>query len=262
MIYIMEVLAIALIMIMSQIGSGQEASEAKAIWESAIKAKGGRNALAKINNILIQYTSPSRTTSGRAYEREETALTVLPDKVWSYTDERPEVFGEFVSMLNYEKMIQYFGPKGSSEISTKPIPDKDRTRKDYQNSTIFYLMESKWLKPKPLGVKEDTLGSEKVLIVQTNVDGRRVDFALNRSNYLPTKIITYDTDVDGVVRAHEMTLSNYIEIDGIKIPRTAKYDMFGTKNLTVRFNVNYDPSIFTHVPNELGPDAWQRKELK
>lgn len=257
--YILEVLGIALIMMMSQTVSGQGASEAERVWELAIKAKGGREALYKVHNILAQSTSQSRTTSGRAYQREETALIALPDKVWTFTDERPEVFGEFVIMLNYENMTEYMGPKGGAEILTKAIPANGRPLKAYQNMAIFHLMESRGLKPKLLGAKDGTLGKEKVLIVQTDVDGRRVDFALNRDTYLPAKITTYDTGTDGVTRANELQLSNYVEIDGIRVARTAKYNKFGTRNLTIRFNVDYDPSIFVRAPTKLSPDAWKPK---
>lgn len=258
--YLLKIVAgIVLGLVVPQTAAAQGEREAERVWELAIKAKGGRGSLYKVHNILGESTSEARATSGRTYKRTRVSLAVLPDKIWSYTDERPEVFGETAVMLDYENMVEYFSVNGREKVIASPIPARRHDMKAYQNSAIFYLMEPKWLKPRIVGMTSASIDGGRVFIVQTTVDGRRVDFALSQASYLPMKISLYDTGSDGVTRRNEMRLSNYVEVDGIKVPRTTTYNKQGVENLTIRFNVDYDPLIFTRSPTTLTPDAWQGK---
>ena len=129
-------IGIVLMMILPSGVIAQTSGNAGRVWEAAIEAKGGRAALYRIHSIFMDSTSQSRTISGRPYQHKETAIMVLPFKGWSYTDDRPEVFGETVSMVNYENMTGYFGGKGN-DIFAAPLSADERELKNYQNPTIF-----------------------------------------------------------------------------------------------------------------------------
>jgi hypothetical protein len=247
-------------MIISGLAFAQEPTPAQEVWEKAITAKGGRERLYQVSNILKHWSSPARTASGRRYHRTGTALSVLPDKVWSYTDHGPEVFGKIAHMSDYENLTEYFWADGRKNVTAKPLPlGFVRSMKFHQNTTIFYLMESKWLKPKLVDMNSSSVAGDKVFVIQTSVDGRRVDFAISQKTYLPLKITMHDVGSNGKVYIHKMLMDNYVEIDGVKVPLRTKYDDQEWVTSRVRFNEDYDPSIFLRAPDNLGPDSWSTK---
>lgn len=243
---------------MAQINIAQGETEAQRLWELMIKAKGGREALHKVNNILVQSNSRSQTTSGREYQHKRESLAVLPDKIWSYDDARPDVFGVTTYMGNYENMTEYFWAEGRQNVVAEPISSAyGRAMKAYQNTTIFCLSESRWLEPRVIDMKTDLVGSEKVFVIQTNVDGRRVDFAVSQKTYLPVKIILYEVGTNDPSRRDELLLSNYLEVEGIQVAQVEQFNRQGIETLKIRFNVEYDPSIFVRAPKKMGSNAWK-----
>jgi hypothetical protein len=58
---------------------------AREVWERAVEAKGGRDRLNSIENVLTQ----GRYRGGRPF----VYLHVFPDRYWEYDDRRPLVFG-------------------------------------------------------------------------------------------------------------------------------------------------------------------------
>lgn len=253
---------IGVIMAQKEISSDTK-TEAEKVWEIAIKAKGGRERLYEIESIQESSTKDSRSSDGKKYVTRSEALIVLPNKVWVYADESGSVFGITQSMLNYEDMTGYFGQKNSSNTITEPLSSHERKLKAYQNSTILYLLESKWLKPHVIGVKPGKVDGTDVQIVETRIDGRRVDVAFDLKTFLPTQIEFYDTGFDGGPRLNTARLWNYTEVDGIKVPQAMTYSgtisKGGVEKMTIRFNVEYDPDIFLKPPAKLTPEAWKKK---
>lgn len=249
-------------LVMSQSNQPVEgvASAAQKVWDLAIEAKGGRQRIYKIEVVVEHSSSRARTHTGKVYERKGVAVIALPHKVWSYRDDGPSVFGRTAVMLDYENMTEYFWADGRKNVLAEPMPNEyARGLKAYQNTTIFYLMESRWLKPTLLGMKSSSINGEKVFVIETDMDGRRVDFGVSHKTYLPIKIFLYDVGSNGVTYKHEMLLEDYKEIDGIKVPLRTKYDDQGWETSTIQFNVDYDPSIFLRAPDNLGPDSWRPK---
>ncbi len=240
-------------------------------WEMAITAKGGRDRLYKIETILNSSikesrtisVKESRTTLGKTYVAHHESLIVLPDKVWVYSDESASVFGITVSMLNYENLTGYFG-QGPTKVT--PLSPHERTLKGYQNATILYLMESKWLKPEIVGMRSEKADGVDVYLIETCIDGRRVDFALDKKTYLPVQIRFHNVSSNGKTYIHTARLTKYVDVDGIKVPQEMSYSdtvtRGGTEKLTIQFNVEYDPDIFIKPPAKLTPDAWKRKASK
>jgi hypothetical protein len=53
-------------------------------------------------------------------------------------------------------------------------------------------------------------------------------------------------------------LSDYVEISGIKVPQTIKYDDGTEYNQSYQFNVEYNKDVFIRPPGiEAGPEAWK-----
>lgn len=235
-------------------------AEAEKVWEIAIKAKGGRDKLDGIKSIQGYSETESRFLWKR-FVHKEAFLCVLPKKVWSYQGKQG-VFGVITSMLDYENMTTYFGEAGGN-ISLRQIEGNEKHGKGYQNSTILYLMESKWLKPDIIGLRPDKADGVDVRLVETYVDGRRVDFALDKKTYLPIQIRFHNVSSNGKIYIHTARLSKYVEVDGIMVPQKVSYSdtitRGGTEKMTIKFNVEYDPSIFLKPPSKLTPDAWKKK---
>lgn len=229
--------------------------EAERIWELAIKAKGGRERLTQVESI--QGSSVRKAyRRGRIHELRDEFLAVLPNKIWSYRDDGPGVFGVIVAMLDYDSQTMYFGQRGSQRVA-KPMSDGDRRAISYQNTTLFYLMESKWLQPIPQAVEQGKIGRADVYILQTDANGRRVDFVLDRQNFLPIEVRTHDAEKDGKVFIHVCKLLNYTQVDGIMVPQLENYEGQGLATLAIRFNVEYNPEIFKALPADVRPDSWK-----
>jgi hypothetical protein len=134
-------------------------------------------------------------------------------------------------------------------------------------------METQWVKPVPVSVTHGRIGQQLVDIIHTLIDGRRVDFALDRESHLPVNISIHfsqignraakkSSDLPEVdVPLHSITLSDYAPVDGIQMPRTVNFDRTLNVQTSYRFNVAYDESIFERPPDiRAGPEAWRPKQ--
>jgi len=85
----------------------QQQEEAVRVWERPIAAKGGRERLHSVRNVVISSHGEyaSRLFKKNRVRREE--LLVLPNKYWFSDDYRPDVFGLTVSMYNYDRNTTY-----------------------------------------------------------------------------------------------------------------------------------------------------------
>ena len=233
--------------------------DAEKLWELAIKAKGGRTKLESVETLLVTSEGEAITSSGKSYIRKRVALAVLPYKIWSYEDSMPDVFGITVSMDNYQNNTEYFWANGRKKVKAIEMSPRAKKAKAYQNSTIFYLMESRWLKPKILGIAPISSAGVNTYLIQTIVDDRRVDFELDRTTYLPTKIVVYEVGIDGVSRNSEMNLMDYVEVDGIKVPQRTQFESQLSERTKFGFNVDYNPSIFERAPENFDAMSWKPK---
>jgi len=234
---------------------------AEEIWDRVIEAKGGRAALHRVSSVQGSSSSTSRTNLGDAYPLTSVFLAVLPHKVWTCEDARPSVFGVTSLMLNYEDMTSYFALPGR-ENKTVALTQLQRSRRDYQNTTILYLTESRWLKPRIVAAREDIVDRIPGYIVETDVDGRRVDFFVDRTTYLPNRIDFHNVGPDAIVHTSKAILSDYKVVDGVKVPHRLSFEGSSPASETIRFNVDYDPEIFVKPPSKITPDSWKKSQGK
>ena len=186
-------------------------------------------------------------------------LYVFPAKLWLWDDYRPAVFGLWVHMYNFETKVKQVITDGEPNHPSEPILDKDAYRKDdLVNAQLCYLLESRWIKPKPLKVSAEKIGSQVFDVVQTEFEGARYDFTLDRKTHLPIRF-TFYTQYGGKVYTHVNTLTDYADVDGIQVPLTTRMEDGHTEKLSIMFNVEYDEDIFTKpLSIAAGPQAWMK----
>ncbi len=233
--------------------------QAEELWEQAIAAKGGRERLHKVRNMLISsHTEYRRGLFGLRRGRTRTEqLYVFPNKYWYWDDLRPGVLGLAVSMYN-----------GDTEASWLTYPDDRRSPRKLSldvtqemsvliRAQLFDLMETKWVRPKPIKVRTAQLGGKRVDVVQAVIDEYLVDFYLDRETHLPLKVTRFGESPMGPnTELSSALLSEYADVDGIQMPH--KIEDIPQR---YRFNVDYDEALFEVPPTvEAGPEAWRPKK--
>ena len=230
--------------------------EAERLWELAIAAKGGRERLYAVRNMVISRRAEYTTHLFKKNQVHQEGLYVFPNKYWFWNDLRPDVFGLNVKMYNFDSNMCYSITPENPHQPPEPITrtPSDKTLADVQ---LSYLLETRWFKPVLVKASSGRVGLQKVDIVETRVNDYRVDFAFDRRTHLPIRKSYYRV-VNNKTYVDVIKLSDYAEISGIKVPLTVEYDD-GTKyKASVQFNVEYNEDIFVKPPPiEAGPEAWK-----
>jgi hypothetical protein len=235
----------------------KQSEEAVRLWEQAVAAKGGRERLHAVHNLVVSSRGKYLSRSLKKNQVRGETLFVLPNKYWDWDDYRPDVFGLRISMYDYDSNTKYVISDGDPNHTLEPITDKDKQRRNLLLSLLPYLTETKWLKPVITRVSSGRVGLQPVDIVQTTVEGKRVDFALDRKSHLPVRISYYSVDKN-MTYLSTIDLSNYVDIGGIKMPQTVKSEDGTTYKQDYKLNVEYNENIFVKPPPiEAGPEAWK-----
>ncbi|HZE71870.1 MAG TPA: hypothetical protein VE135_20365 [Pyrinomonadaceae bacterium] len=230
--------------------------EVQRLWDQAIAAKGGRERLDAVRNLIISSGAKYRTSAFKENHIRQEMLYALPNKFWTWNDLRPDVFGLRIEMYNYDTNVKYVITDGEPNHQPEPITDNKR-KELFLNSLLPVLPESKWLKPVLVKASIGSRGLRPVDVVQTTVNGKRVDFALDPKTHLLVTVSYYDV-VSDKTYVTSLALSNYVEISGIKVPQTIKYDDGTEYNQSYQFNVEYNQDLFIKPPSiEAGPEAWR-----
>ena len=170
----------------------KQLSRAEQVWEQAIVAKGGRKRLESVRSIFISQRS-NYWHGLKKYEVFTEELAVFPGKSWSWTDYRPDVFGLTVEMYNFDTGIKYISNADVPPPQPHAISGYETTLSQTYG-LLGYLMETKWLKPKVIGLDEGTFEKRKVDLVFTmlkdDVEGffsedLYIDVLINRTPHLP-----------------------------------------------------------------------------
>jgi len=244
---------------------------AQQVWKQSIIAKGGRERLYSVRNMVISSSGsykplqfkiqPGGKVSSRSGKQNKVVseeLYVFPDKLWAWTDYRPTVFGLRITMYNYQTKTKYVITDGEPNHPAEPIAENELARRGFPVTQLIYLMESSWLKPKPVKVTTEQIGSRFVDVVQTEVDGQRYDFAIDSETHLPVRFTSY-SEYKGKAYSNANNLSDYTDVDGIRVPLTIELEDGHTEKSNIMFNVEYDERIFTNPPSiEAGQKAWMK----
>jgi len=223
-------------------------AEAERIWESAVAAKGGRERLHAVHSILD-------TTAWGKYRL--VSLYAFPGRFWRY-DQEPEPFGLSAEMINAERGVGYVAnsddPKSPHGLGGD-FPASAR----YVNNTeqMYYLLETRWLKPQPFEASAGEVGGRRADVVRARVAGREAVFFFDRKTHLTLKVVFPSTNGEGP----GVWFKDYAEVDGVMLPTKVSYHR-NNKYLACSFllNPNFDERVFERVPTiEAGPDAWRRR---
>jgi len=240
----------------------QQGQQARELWEKAIRAKGGREKLLQIKSVVETSTAEYTTHKGRQNTIKKTELSVFPDKYWSWEDMRPDVFGLRVDMSNYETRMAYVvTPDSRQEDALRPVSfsrwDKDASLLYPQ---IFYFMETKWVKPEPISIYSVLINGQNVQVIRTDVFGQRFDLVIDNETNLPIRFIAYGTINGKEVPTVVTDLSDYLEINGIKMPQKATPEKGITYTSKFELNPEYNKDIFEKPTGiDAGPEAWRAK---
>ena len=246
----------------------EQRAAAQRIWEQMIEAKGGRERLDQVENIVVEERLYLTFPPGRKFkngEQHTVGVYVFPDRVWSWQDARSTVFGASASVSDVTKGIHYFVLPGD-DIREGTDTKGAANALEYQQ--LIFLNETRWFKPVPVRVLSGGDIPRNMDAIEASVNGKRVDYWVNRKSHLPARIIKYEISpanhffhYDRMYNV-QYSLSNYHEIDGIRIPyRVSQMQDHSTgvsDRYIVRLNVKVRDDLFSKPPRfEDGPDAWK-----
>jgi hypothetical protein len=236
--------------------------QARVLWEQAIAAKGGREKLYGVKNMAISSRAEYGTHLGKRNSIQQEELFVFPHKMWTWNDMRPDVFGLRVEMYNYEARTFYILVPDDPDKKTRQVANHKRWEDStLLNTQLFYFMETKWVQPMPIAVYEGEIRKQAVDIVQTQVNGKRVDFALDPVTHLPVRFVVYGIVGGALIPIVVADLADYVEVSGIKVPQKATPENGSTFNSKIQINVDYNEIIFVRPTTiEAGPEAWRPKK--
>ncbi|MGB9179304.1 MAG: hypothetical protein WCB68_08655, partial [Pyrinomonadaceae bacterium] len=135
--------------------------EAERLWEQAVAAKGGRERLYSVRNMVVS------SFRGKGVEYGSVELFEFPSKYWGWYGD-PQPLGQYVRMYNLEDRVQYTGndiaPDSSTKVHEQHLEGGQITVDDAQ---LMFLLETKWIKPVLTGVSSDRVGRNRADVVQT-----------------------------------------------------------------------------------------------
>jgi hypothetical protein len=248
-------------------GGQQESTqqEARRIWEQAVAAKGGRERLYAVQNLVISTVGNYTTGSGKTNTVRTDAFFVFPNKVWTWVDFRPDVLGLTVEMLNFDSNIHYLITSDNSPPVRQTIPYTE-TSASQTHGLLAYLLETRWVKPELVSARTERIVRRTVDVVRTTVrdeiegfapENKYIDFAFDRETHLPICVRYYHRRGDEEVLDVAENLSDYTEVNGIKVPQKSEVDGKVDK-ISIQLNVPYNEDIFTKPPSvAAGPEAWK-----
>ena len=245
-----------------------EREKALKIWELAVAAKGGRDRLHSVQSLVIS-TSGTYSHRAKRYQRYNEALFVLPNKIWIWNDQRPDVFGLTLEVSNFETNKRFVTNSDREHPIPRAIPTYE-TPLSRTYGLLAYLMETRWVRPQVENLSTATINGTAVDIVRTMVQDTaegfekksvRIDFALDRQTHLPVQVIFYQKTTQGEEVSLTESLSQYVEVDGIKIPTRRVVGGAGREELAFQFNVTFDANIFDNPPSlRAGPKGWKESK--
>ncbi|HJQ34728.1 MAG TPA: hypothetical protein VJ866_21445 [Pyrinomonadaceae bacterium] len=225
---------------------------AEELWEKAVAAKGGREQLQKVNSLLLWYRDTWRNFLGIVEHRGDVeALYVFPDKIWSWDDGLPPPFTLSAGWIDVSRNRQCHISKGSGAVTcgaarnVRSPGDEGLVRVQY-----LYLLETRWVKPTPVGVSEGRIGLKKVDVLRTRFRENRIDYFLDRKTHLPLRVTVFF--VSGRVQ-ESLDFSEYTNVGGVMMPGKQERG-----HINFQINPPYDETVFTRPPAlEAGPHAWR-----
>ena len=222
-------------------------SEAQRLWETSVRAKGGRERLHSVETILVRGGSSQR----------DVRLIAFPDRYWRWSDSRPSPVGLTVTMFNLSLGKSYFSVL-NDEGSPRQLLDLENDKVILMEEQLTFLLETRWSRPVPVDVLQTQVDGRQCPVVVIEIQGHLMGVALDVKSRLPRAILMYP---DGDIEQQPFTfvrLKDYRIIDGILLP--TKVAFTGTSYLKIEctLNVKHSLHLFETPPSiQAGPDAWR-----
>ena len=231
----------------------QDTRRAEELWEQAVAAKGGREQLYKVNGLLISYRDTVRNFLGVVVHRGDVeTLYAFPDRLWSWDDGLPPPFSltvRWVDLSRNRSCVLYKGAAAPTcDTAQPPGGPNDHGLAQTQ---YLYLLETRWVKPTPVGVSEGRIGLKKVDVLHARFRDNRIDYFLDRKTRLPLRVSVFYKDSKRATLS--LDFSEYASVGGVMMPG-------GQHKGHINFQINppYDEAVFTRPPSlEAGPHAWR-----
>jgi hypothetical protein len=255
-----------------------ERARAAALWEEAVRAKGGRERLRSVQSLLITSTIDARAPRG-SNTKDAVRLYAMPGRVWVYTYTPEFDVKVDATVINTDRKLCLvtLAPAHGGVRGLSPCLAETFTQYLLQDPVI-YLMETEWVRPVPLRARTEGKGKKQVDVVEVEVGQLRMDFYLDGKTRLPFKIVT--EWYGGIGRATgklgqmEVLLEEYAEVEGVRMPRrvTRRHLPYHRESVTdpptgieerahYQFNVTYAPTVFDRpVPKNVKPDDWKQRQ--
>lgn len=245
-----------------QTSTEREKIEAEQLWEKMIEVKGGREKLHSINNLMWSI--------GEKPEDTAIYLEVYPNKHWDWVRLKSFHNTMWVRMSNMENCEWFIA--GYTSFNSEKVSEEEcqlNRLKNLQEASIF-LLETKWLQPKPIRVTRHKINREEFDVVETlipaNNEGlfERMDFYIDPKSLLVQRVLEY---YKGKPSGFNL-FKDYVSVDGIKMPVYSASYLYRHWNEKIRlksstkmkwnFNVEYNEQIFEKPPSvKAGADAWK-----
>ena len=232
-------------------GSDRE-QEAMILWEQAITAKGGREALHQVDSLAMSYQETVRNFLGITVHRGPVErLYVFPNKSWEWDDGLPPPFKLTVRLLNIERNLRCYLHATAPAPTCGPAKQYDSPADEGLTQVQYlYLMETRWVKPIPIAVTQEHLGFTRVDVLHTRFENKRINYFLDRKTHLPRRVSVFHGNSE---RPLTIDLSEYINVAGVQMPSKQKKG-----KITFEVNPRYDADVLTTPPSiEKGPKAWR-----
>ena len=232
----------------------QNTRQAQALWEQAVAAKGGREQLYRVNSLLISYRDTVRNFLGVVVHRGDVeTLYAFPGRMWGWDDGLPPPFSLTVTLLDVGRDRRCALYKGAAA----PVCDPARRKgvepdEGLVQAQLLYLLETRWVKPTPVGVTREWVGLKKVDVLHARFQDKRVDYFLDGKTHLPVRVSIFYGASERTALSFEF--SDYAPVGGVQMPGKQK-------SAKINFDLNpaYDEGVFTRPPSvEAGPKAWRR----
>jgi hypothetical protein len=237
---------------------------AEALWEEAIRAKGGRERLHSIESFVISSTidlyliTPAFGTNAKSdhVDQQTERLYAMPGKAWLYEFTPSFDVSLEATVINMERnlclvTLAPVGPMHSVPGLSHCVPTIWPKR--LVQDPVIYLMETRWVRPKPIHTRTEGKGKKQQDVIETEVGELHFDFYLDRKTHLPIKLVTEDERDPRMPRRMNLmvTFEDYVEVDGIQMPRRVIREPLltqvrrrDTERARYRFNVTYDEKVF------------------
>ena len=234
----------------AQSDPAKESEAARNLWNLAIAAKGGRERLHAVQNLLM-----TRVNTGCSPENEceLDELFVFPDKKWSYVfvpDKYPGGRKE-VSIWDFGRNIWW------TKLGKVSVDISDRRYSSRLPYAQYYLLlESAWIQPIPMSKRTGKIEGTKYDVVRARIPGEIdvltensrelvIDYFLDRKTRLPVSIrVVRDGEPDD---EGSSIYTGYKSVDGILLPteirRSTDYEKF-VQEFSYQINIPVDVKVF------------------